>query len=115
MPITLQSTAGAFDESFLRKLPMVEEAMLTHGLDPSRFVIAKDRSLFTNARPFGSVFWDYTVFTDGEHFTVTKPNDITFLNYFYERCMEPDETVPTPQHTHHGLLTRLAQWMEQPI
>lgn len=115
MPITLQSTVGTFDESFMQRLPLVEGAMVDHGLDPARFIISKDRSLFTNSRPFGSLLWDYTVFVDDEHFTVTKPNDISFLDYFYERCIAPDEIAPAPQHKHDGLLMRLMHWMDRPI
>lgn len=117
MPITLQSTVGDFDRNFLDKLPLVEQAMAEHGLDPEHVVIAKDRSLCTNAPPFGSRLWDYTVFVDGEHFTVTKPNDLAFLESFYARCLaagddeDEDEPAPTPD----TLLTRFMRWMAQPI
>jgi hypothetical protein len=113
--IKLQSSVDAFDESFMQMLPQVEQAMLSHGLDPAGFVIAKDASLFTNARAFGATFRDYTVFISGKHFTVTQPSDIHFLEYFYERCIAPDEVAPTPHHKLASVLGKLVHWMEQPI
>ena len=115
MQIKLQSSVGDFDANFMEKLPLVEQDMMAHGLDPSGFVIAKDASLFTNARPFGATFRDYTVFVDGRHFTVTQPSDMRFLEYFHERCIAPDEAAPTPQHKLESVLGRLVRWMEQPI
>ncbi|HEY6259583.1 MAG TPA: hypothetical protein VIY51_27725 [Xanthobacteraceae bacterium] len=115
MQIKLQSSVDAFDESFMEKLPRLEEAMVAHGLDPAQFVIAKDASLFTNARPFGATLRDYTVFVGDQHFTVTQPSDLRFLEYFYERCIAPDDPAPTPQHKLDSLLERLTHWMEQPI
>src|ERR1700681_270077 len=99
----------------MEKLPLVEQAMVAHGLDPSDFVIAKDASLFTNARAFGATFRDYTVFVAGRHFTVTQPSDIRFLEYFYERCIAPEEAAPTPHHKLERVLGTLMNWREQPI
>jgi hypothetical protein len=113
--IKLQSSVGPFDESFIQKLPLVEQAMIAHGLDPAIFVIAKDASLFTNARAFGATFRDYTVFVGDKHFTVTQPSDIRFLEYFYGRCIAPDEAAPTPHHKLENVLGKLVHWMEQPI
>jgi len=113
--IKLQTSVGEFDESFMRKLPLVEKAMIDHGLDPSIFVIAKDASLSTNARAFGATFRDYTVFVGDQHFTVTQPSDTRFLEYFYERCIAPEEAAPTPHHKLASVLGRLVQCMEQPI
>jgi hypothetical protein len=112
--IRLQSTVGAFDESFLQKLPVVEEAMITHGLDPGRFIIAKNGSVAT-MRAFGGTFRDYTVFVDEQHFTVTQPSDMAFLEYFYERCIAPDERVPTPARKLEKVLDRLVNWIGQPV
>nr|WP_249130838.1 hypothetical protein [Bradyrhizobium diazoefficiens] len=42
MSIILQSTVGGFSAQFMRKLPLVEQAMRDHGLDPAEFVISKD-------------------------------------------------------------------------
>jgi hypothetical protein len=112
--IKLQSTAGAFDASFLQKLPLVEEAMIAHGLEPSRFIIAKNSSVAT-MRAFGATFRDYTVFVDGRHFTVTQPSDLAFLEYFHARCIAPDEQQPTPVRKLENVLDRLMQWMEQPV
>ena len=115
MQIKLQSSVGAFDQTFMEKLPLVEQAMVAHGLDPSDFVIAKDASLFTNARAFGATFRDYTVFVGDKHFTVTQPSDIRFLEYFHERCIAPDEAAPTPHHKLADVLDKLVHWMEQPV
>jgi hypothetical protein len=113
--IKLQSSVGAFDQTFMEKLPLVEQAMVAHGLDPSDFVIAKDASLFTNARAFGATFRDYTVFVGDKHFTVTQPSDLRFLEYFHERCIAPDEAAPTPHHKLADVLDKLVHWMEQPV
>jgi hypothetical protein len=113
--IKLQTSVGEFDESFMRKIPLVEKAMIDHGLDPSIFVIAKDASLLTNARAFGATFRDYTVFVGDQHFTVTQPSDIRFLEYFYDRCIAPEEAAPTPHHKLASVLGKLVHWMEQPI
>jgi hypothetical protein len=113
MLLTLQSSVGSFDADFLKRIPLLEQAMIAQGLDPAAFVIAKDRSLFTNGFPFGSRLWDYTVFVDGEHFTVTKPDDLTFLAYFAARCLAPDDPPAVPKPA--GLLTRFMHWMAQPI
>ena len=42
MSITLQSTVGGFSAEFMRRLPLLEQAMMAHGLEPSQFVISKD-------------------------------------------------------------------------
>jgi hypothetical protein len=115
MQIKLQSSAGDFDDSFLKRLPEVEEAMGAHGLDPAQFVIAKDHSLSTNARAFGGTWRDYTVFVGDQHFTVTQPSDMRFLEYFHQRCIAPDEPAATPRHKLDSVLDRLVQWMEQPV
>ena len=44
MAITLQSTVGGFSPEFMRRLPRLEQAMIAHGLEPSEFVISKDRA-----------------------------------------------------------------------
>ena len=64
------------------------------------------------SRPF---FYDYTVFIDDENFTVTEPNDMTFLDYFYKRCIAEDG-MRRPQRTAApGLISRFFRWMAQPI
>lgn len=88
--------------------------MIARGLDPDDIVIAKDRSLCTNAPPFGSRLWDYTVFVGDDHFTETKPNDLAFLDSFYRHCLAAgDDTMPAV--VHDTLWTRLMRWMAQPI
>jgi hypothetical protein len=88
--ITLQSTVGGFSAEFMRKLPGVEQAMIAHGLEPSQFVISKDRATPATVPAIGPFFYDYTVFARDENFTVTEPDDIKFLEYFYQRCIAED-------------------------
>lgn len=117
MAITLQSTVGGFSPEFMRRLPKLEQAMLAHGLEPSEFVISKDRA--SPETPWiGPFFYRYTVFVGEESFNVTEPNDLTFYDYIYQRCIaEPeDEAVPLAQRPRRpGLITRLFRWMAQPI
>lgn len=106
MPITLQGIAGDFSAEFMRKLHGLEQAMVARGLDPAEFIISKESAASANARPIGPFFYDYTVFIGGEHFTVTEPNDMGFLEYFYGRILAPEEE-PAPRKQ-VGLLGRLA-------
>ena len=115
MSITLQSTIGGFSAEFMRKLPAVERAMVAHGLEPSGFVISKDRAASASVPVIGPFFYDYTVFFGEERFTVTEPNDIRFLEYFYQRCIEEDDPAPEPATRRPGLISRLFRWMAQPI
>jgi hypothetical protein len=113
--ITLQSTVGGFSAEFMRRLPALEQAMIAHGLEPSSFVISKDWATPATAPFIGPFFYDYTVFVGEEHFTVTEPNDIKFLDYFYQRCIAEDEAAPEPRKRRPGLISRLFRWMAQPI
>jgi hypothetical protein len=120
--VTLQSTIeGGFSAEFIRKLPAVEQAMIAHGLEPSQFVISKDRATPPSVPFIGPFFYDYTVFVGEESFTVTEPNDIVFLDYFYQRCVAEDELAPEQQQelqrrrSRPGLINRIFRWMAQPI
>jgi hypothetical protein len=106
--ITLQSTVGGFSAEFMRKLPLVEKAMIAHGLEPSQFVISKDRATPPTVPIIGPFFYDYTVFVGEENFTVTEPNDIKFLDYFYQRCIAEDEVMPEQERRRRraGLINR---------
>ena len=116
MSITLQSTVGGFSAEFMRRLPALEEAMVAHGLEPSQFVISKDRATPATVPIIGPFFYDYTVFVGEEHFTVTEPNDIKFLEYFYARCIADDEATSAQQLKRGpGLISRIFRWMAQPI
>ena len=115
MSITLQSTVGGFSAEFMRKLPGVEQAMAAHGLEPSQFVISKDRATPPTVPFIGPFFYDYTVFVGEENFTVTEPNDIKFLEYFYARCVVEDAAHEAPLKRPPGLISRLFRWMTQPI
>jgi hypothetical protein len=115
--ITLQSTVGGFTPDFMRKLERLEQAMIAHGLEPSEFVISKDRATPPTVPFIGPFFYAYTVFVGDENFTVTEPNDITFLDYFYQRCIAENEPPDAPaQHRMRaGLISRFFRWMAQPI
>ncbi len=119
MSIILQSSVGGFSDEFMHKLPLVERAMIERGLEPSAFMISKDRaspsSLYV-AEPF---FYEYTVSFGEARFTVTEPTDARFLDYFHQRCMSDEEEqirpLPTPQRKPPGMISRLLRWMAQPI
>jgi len=113
LAITLQSTVGGFTPEFMRKLPLVEQAMLAHGLEPAQFVISKDRATPPSVPFIGPFFYDYTVFVGDENFTVTEPNDARFLAYFMDRILASDEE-PAPRRR-AGLFGRFFRWMAQPI
>jgi hypothetical protein len=121
MLITLQSTVGGFSPQFMRRLPAVEQAMIAHGLEPSQFVISKDWATPATAPFIGPFFYDYTVFVGEESFTVTEPNDIQFLDYFYDRCIAEDDpeddAAPeqAPRTRRPGLINRVFLWMTQPV
>ena len=117
MSITLQSTVGGFSAEFIRKLPLVEQAMIAHGLQPSQFVISKDRATPPTVPFIGPFFYDYTVFVGEENFTVTEPDDIRFLDYLYRRCIAEDEMTPEQERRRRrpGLINRFFRWMTQPI
>jgi hypothetical protein len=118
MSITLQSTVGGFSGEFMRRLPALEQAMIAHGLEPSQFVISKDRATPPSVPFIVPFFYDYTVFVGEENFTVTEPNDIIFLDYFYQRCIAEDEDLQAEQETRRrrpGLIRRIFSWMAQPI
>jgi hypothetical protein len=87
--IRLQSSVGDFDASFIKELHRFEPIMTARGVDPSSYVISKDRVQFTELpffiRPGGNGY-NYTVFIDEESFTITKPNDMAFLGYFEQLC-----------------------------
>ena len=117
MAITLQSTIGGFSAEFMRRLPQLEQAMIANGLDPTEFVISKDRATPATVPLIGPFFYEYTVFFGDEKFTVTEPNDMRFLEYFYRRCAAPDdEAEPNPQALQPpGLISRIFRWMTQPV
>jgi len=115
MAITLQSTIGGFSAEFIRKLPALEQAMTANGLDPDEFVISKDRATPATVPLLGPFFYEYTVSFGDDEFTVTEPNDIKFLEYFYERCIAPDDEAEPQAARPPGLISRFFRWMAQPI
>jgi hypothetical protein len=115
--IRLQSTVGGFAAKFMRSLPRLEADMRAHGLEPSDFVISKDRAGPPAVPMLDPFFYEYTVTFGDESFTVTEPNDISFLAYFHRRCIaerEPDDTPPPGLHR-QTLLGRVLRWMSEPI
>ena len=115
MSITLQSTVGGFSPEFMRKLPLVEQAMIAHGPEPASFVISKDRATPPTVPVIGPFFYACTVFVGEENFTVTEPNDIKFMDYFCQRCIAVDEPTPEQRTRRPGLISRIFRWMAQPI
>ena len=111
--IILQSTVGGFSGEFMRKLPLVEQAMREHGLEPSQFVVSKDSASTPMIPMIGQFFYDYTVFFGDDRFTVTEPNDMRFLDYFLKRVMALDEMPGLGRRD--GLIRRIFRWMAQPI
>jgi len=121
--IQLQSSIGAFDESFRKRLPAVEQAMREHGIDPAAFVIDHLTRLPIAYRPDGHPT-EYTVFVKGRSFTVTHGNDLAFLGYFYALCVaheHKDEPHSLAHAVHDGekklqaLIGRLERWLDKPI
>lgn len=113
MSIILQSTVGGFSVQFMRKLPLVEQAMREHGLEPSEFVISKDYAGTATIPLMGPFFYNYSVFFGEDQFTVTEPNDVVFLDYFFKRVLAVDGPPELPQR--QGLMRRLFGWMAQPV
>lgn len=112
MSIILQSTVGGFSLQFMRKLPLVEQIMRDHGLDPSGFVISKDYASTASYPIMGPFFFNYSVYFSEERFTVTEPNDMVFLDYFLKRVLAADGPPELPRRP--GLMRWLFGWM-QPV
>jgi hypothetical protein len=113
--IILQSSVGGFSAEFMRKLPRLEDAMVAHGLEPSAFVISKDRAAPSSPPFIGPFFYEYTVYVGEESFTVTEPNDMAFLGFFHQRCIaEEEEQTPLPTLP-PGPIRRFLRWMAAPI
>jgi len=109
--IILQSTVGGFSAQFMRKLPLVEQAMREHGLDPAEFVISKDYASTATIPLMGPFFYNYSVFFGDEQFTVTEPNDMVFLDYFFKRVLAsdgPPESAHQPYPSRRHRLPPLA-------
>ncbi|MGX1319697.1 hypothetical protein AB7M17_003150 [Bradyrhizobium sp. USDA 377] len=53
------------------------------------------------------------MFFGDEKFTVTEPNDMVFLDYFFKRVLAADGPPEVPQRP--GLIRRLFGWMAQPV
>ena len=113
MSIILQSTVGGFSAQFMRKLPLVERAMHDRGLDPSEFVISKDYASTATIPIMGPFFFNYSVYFGEAEFTVTEPNDMVFLDYFFKRVLAADGPPELPERA--GLIRRLFGWMAQPV
>jgi hypothetical protein len=77
-----------------------------HGLNPSNFVIGKHEAqsprLTIALSPAGQPF-EYTVFVKDRSFTVTQPDDLGFLTYFWRLCFPPTEAKDDPNSIGHKL------------
>lgn len=124
MHIQLQTSVGDFDASFVKELRRFEGVMRARGLDPVAYVISKDRVQFTSLpffiRPGGDGF-NYTVFIDGECFSVTKANDMAFLGYFEQLCAaaiaddEPQPASPSLWGKFATRFDRIRKWFDAPM
>lgn len=121
MHIKLQTSVGDFDASFVMELRRFEGVMEARGLDPSAYIISKDRVQFTSLpffiRPGGDGF-NYTVFIDGESFSVPKANDMAFLGYFEQLCAAALAGGGPPQPSPTALvelLARIKNWFDAPM
>jgi hypothetical protein len=123
--IQLQTSVGDFDASFVKELRRFQGVMEARGLDPSSYIISKDRVQFTSlpffVRPGGDGF-SYTVFIDGESFSVTKANDLAFLGYFEQLCaaaIAEDKqellTSNSPWARLAALSNRIEKWFGAPL
>jgi hypothetical protein len=122
--IKLQSSVGDFNPEFVKELPALEKAMRERGLDPAAFVIARNMAQSTYLpiafRPDGNLL-EYTVFVKDRSFTVTQPNDMRFLEYFYELCVAPGHKHDPGSKLHpaeqklESLFARAAHWLNKPI
>ena len=122
--IKLQSSVGDFSPEFVKALPALEKAMREHGLDAADFVIARNLAQGPHLpifyRPDGNLL-DYTVFVKERSFTVTQPNDMRFLEYFYELCTAPKHEDDSHSLLHpaeqklESLFRRAARWLNKPI
>ena len=61
----------------------------------------------------GPFFFNYSVYFGDETFTVTEPNDMVFLDYFFKRVLAADDPPELPRRP--GLIRRLFGWMSQPV
>lgn len=121
--IKLQSSVGDFDDAFIKRLPALEAAMKERGLDPGDFIIARNLAqsphLPVAFRPDGNLL-EYTVFVRDRSFTVTQPNDVSFLEYFYGLCVPPNHANPhsplhTAEHALEAFFGRVGRWLNKPI
>ena len=117
MSITLQSTVGGFSAEFMRKLPALEQAMIAHGLEPSEFVISKDRAT-PSPRCRSSGRFSTTTRCSSARTVSPSPSRTTSnsWNYFHQRCIDEDEpTTDSRAAAPPGLINRFFRWMTQPI
>jgi len=55
------------------------------------------------------------VFFGDEHFTVTEPNDMLFLDYLRQRCIAAGEAPQRPRWLLARPIRRFLRWMARPI
>ncbi|MGY3235817.1 MULTISPECIES: hypothetical protein [unclassified Bradyrhizobium] len=113
MSIILQSTVGGFSAQFMRKLPLLEQAMRDRGLEPGEFVISRDHASTSTIPIMEPFFFNYCVSFGEEEFTVTEPNDMVFPDYFLNRVLASGGPPELPRQA--GSIRRMFGWMTQPV
>jgi hypothetical protein len=92
MPIQFNASEGyEFDESFVKELPKVEKTMIDNDIDPSLFVITKGPSSKYSSYQGAGRYFDYTVDTGKDVFTVTYANDEGLLEFLLDACTSKDD------------------------
>lgn len=108
MPISLQGTV-AFEPEFVGNLTVLTRAMIVHGFDPDRIVIAKDIASAPTLPFVGPFCYDYAVSTGDDRFIVTATGDTDFLDDFLRRVIDHDGAARAIAHD--GVFSRLTRWM----
>jgi hypothetical protein len=114
MPLTLQSSVEGFDASFMQAVPELERMMRKAGLDPSDFIIAKDRGA-PGTLSFDLALYHYSVFVGGTKVTITEPDDSRFLDYFRQRIASERAPVRRRARRPNALVARVRRWILQPV
>lgn len=87
--VTLTSTAGAFDRTFIHRLHQLELELIGNGTDPSAITISKDTAFTEEPGGPPSELFHYT-FTDGEKtFHGHRANDQEFLDLVESNLFPP--------------------------
>jgi hypothetical protein len=113
--IILQSTVGGFSAEFMRKLPQLEQAMIAHGLEPSQFVISKDRATPGDGAVDRAVLLRLHGVRRRREFHRHRAGRNQVPGFFLPRCIAQDDAASVPQRGRSGLISRIFRWMTRPI